>query len=224
MGGRKKIIGLGSVNELWGASFRESGFEYLSLDSSSEISQSSPDFLVFDARKPGFQNELKQLRQEVSSPILSLVSDSVSRSDLTALKNCGSTGSINFNTPPEEVIWRVKAMLRAQETASPTTESRSADRVWFQEQVKFEIFDKSHQAWSTTLSETGIFLRTGLSFPLYSTVKLSFPLLGEIEPFSCDGVIVRQEADSELKGLGIMFQNLTGEAIRRLESFFEAYS
>lgn len=224
MGGRKKIIGLGVVNELWEASFRESGFDYLNLESSSELSKSSPDFLVFDARTPNFQNELKQLRQEVSSPILSLVSDSISRSDLAALKNCGSTGSINFKTPPEEVIWRVKAMLRAQEAETPTTESRSADRVWFQEQVKFEIFDRAHIAWSTTLSETGIFLRTSLSFPLYSTVKLSFPLWGEPEHFSCDGVIVRQETDSDLKGLGIMFQNLTGESIRRLESFFESYS
>lgn len=115
-------------------------------------------------------------------------------------------------------------MLRAQEAETPTTESRSADRVWFQEQVKFEIFDRAHIAWSTTLSETGIFLRTSLSFPLYSTVKLSFPLWGEPEHFSCDGVIVRQETDSDLKGLGIMFQNLTGESIRRLESFFESYS
>lgn len=85
MGGRKKIIGLGVVNELWEASFRESGFDYLNLESSSELSKSSPDFLVFDARTPNFQNELKQLRQEVSSPILSLVSDSISRSDLAAL-------------------------------------------------------------------------------------------------------------------------------------------
>jgi hypothetical protein len=52
---------------------------------------------------------------------------------------------------------------------------------------------------------------------------LSFKLWGDELPFECDGVIVRQEGENDPKGLGVMFQNLRGENIRRLESFFEIY-
>jgi hypothetical protein len=224
MVGRRKIVGLGAVDELWASSFRESGFDFLNIESFDQISGANPDFLVFDARRPNFKQELRDLRQQWSSPILTLVSDPISRSDMEDLKSCGSSGSVHVKTPPVEVVWRVKAMLDNHGSSSARLESRSAHRVWFQEQIRFEVFGKTYSAWSTTLSETGIFLRTGLSFPLYSTMKLNFSLWGDSEPFSCDAVIVRQETEADLKGLGVMFQNLTGEAIRRLEVFFKAYS
>jgi len=120
------------------------------------------------------------------------------------------------------VALRIQWMLKdAEERASG--ESRSSKRVWFQQKVQYKIFDQSHFAWSTTLSETGMFLRTDLSFPLYSLMHLSFSIPGDGQVFECDGVIVRQEVDHEPRGLGVMFQNLKGESIERLESFLEVY-
>lgn len=223
MSDRKKIAGVGQVDDLWGATFKESGFQYLKVQSSDEAIQARPDFLLIDARNAFSKNELSKLKSSVKSPILALVEDSVSRNELVELKQQGSSGYVSSKTPPEEVVVRIQAMLRQQEQQM-NTESRSSHRVWFQELVEFRIFDQTHKAWSTTLSETGIFLRTPLSFPLYSILHLRFHLWGDPEPFECDGVIVRQEVESDLKGLGIMFQNLKGESVRRLESFFEVYS
>jgi len=87
--------------------------------------------------------------------------------------------------------------------------------------VEFKVFDKQYSAWSTTLSETGIFLRTHLSFPLYSVIRLRFDLLGDLRPVECDGVIVRQEVEGPIRGLGVMFQNLNGENVRALESLLQ---
>jgi Tfp pilus assembly protein PilZ len=108
-------------------------------------------------------------------------------------------------------------------SAQQNKEARGARRVWFQQNIDFKVFDRSYQAWSTTLSETGIFLHTTLTFPLYTVLHLKFDLLGQPQTFSCEGVIVRQEVEGPIRGLGIMFQNLKGENVRILESFLEFY-
>jgi len=102
-------------------------------------------------------------------------------------------------------------------------ESRAARRVWFQQQVSFRAFDRDHSAWSTTLSETGIFLRTPLSLPLYSVIRVKFNILGHDQAFESDGVVVRQEVEGPIRGMGVMFQNLTGEGIILLESFLQLH-
>lgn len=219
----KKIAGLGQVDELWGATFKESGFQYFEVGSSEEALQAEPDFLLIDGRRASSRADINKVRSHSSGLILTLVDDSLTRNELAQLKQDGGSGYVSSKTPPEEVVLRIQAMLRQQEQQK-NGESRSSHRVWFQELVEFKIFDKTHKAWSTTLSETGIFLRTPLSFPLYSVLHLKFNLWGDPLPFECDSVIVRQEVESDLKGLGVMFQNLKGESIRRLESFFEVYS
>jgi|GEM_PF-4486169 len=218
----KLVASLGDVDQLWGAALKESGFRVLEAGSSDEVLKSQPDFVLVDTRKANAANELVKLKSKVSGPILSLIGEEVNRDELVQLKQRGVSGYVAGNTPPEEVVLRVQAMLQPS-GEKPDSEARSAKRVWFQQKVKFKIFEKDQTAWSTTLSETGIFLRTALSFPLYSVMHLSFYIWGEGDPFECDGVIVRQEVDSELKGLGVMFQNLKGENIHRLESFLELY-
>lgn len=218
----KLVGGLGSVDEMWGAALKESGLRFFQAQSSDELLQQAPDFLLIDLRAENRAQDLERIKENSKIPILSLIKNQPNRDDLLQLKNQGVSEYVVDNTPPEEIVLRIRSMMHPV-SSSRTGESRSSKRVWFQQKVSFQIFEKDYSAWSTTLSETGIFLRTALSFPLYSVMRLNFKLWGDEADFACDGVIVRQEVEGDLKGLGVMFQNLKGENVRRLESFFELY-
>lgn len=222
MSDSKLIAGMGETGEMWGAALKESGMRFLQVKNTDEALKSSADFLLVDLRASDSLSAAGKLRSASSFPILTLVRDNPSKDELLKIKESGLNHYVSESTPPEEIVLRIQSMMRADEIGK-MGESRSSKRVWFQQKVDFNIFDKKYSAWSTTLSETGIFLRTELSFPLYSTMRLSFNLWGDPVAFECDGVVVRQEVDSEVKGLGVMFQKLKGENIRRLESFFELY-
>lgn len=215
-----KVIGPVSIEDTLGPALKEAGFDFSTFNTLSEISQKKADCYVFDWRDPQFHQALKQLRSQLKAPILSLVAHSMQKDDLIELKKLGMDGYISDKIPPEEFAVRIQALLKDGDAHS-NAESRSSNRVWFQQEVEFTIFNQTHKAWSTTLSQTGLFLRTSLSFPLYSVVQLKFDLLGEKKPFTCQAVIVRQEVEAEIRGIGLMFQNLSGEQIRSLESFLE---
>jgi len=222
MSNSKLIAGIGEVGEIWGAALKESGLRYLQVKNGEEAIKSSADFLLIDLRSPQQVSQAKALGSSSKIPVLTLVRDNPSKEELLQIKETGTSNYVCESVPTEEIVLRIHSMIRSDEMGK-AGESRSSKRVWFQQKVNFSIFDKKYSAWSTTLSETGIFLRTELSFPLYSTMRLSFALWGDPEVFECDGVIVRQEVESQMKGLGVMFQKLKGENIRRLESFFEIY-
>jgi len=218
----KKVAGSITVDESWGPALKESGLQYTTIGNVDEALNCKADFFLIDARDPKWVNEIGRLKSKTSVPILSLVTEQINRQSLSELKSKGSEGCIGEQTPAEEVALRIKAMLGVKSSAA-VKEARGAQRIWFQQRVKFSIFDKAYSAWSTTLSETGVFLHTPLTFPLYSNVHLKFSLWGEDQPFECGGVIVRQEVEGDVSGIGIMFQNLKGENIRTLQSFLEIY-
>lgn len=220
MSNSKLVAGLGDVDELWGAALKESGLRYQSYRNGKEAVESAADFILLDLRGADKTADLQTIHSTGKAPVISLVDRDIDRKKMMKLKEEGVSGYLLGETPPAEVVLRIRSMMRP-DAEKRTGESRSSRRVWLQQKVKFRVFDKDNEAWSTTLSETGIFLRTSLSFPLYSVLQLEFFLLGDSEPFRCDGVIVRQEVESEMKGLGVMFQNLNGENIRRLEAFFD---
>lgn len=215
----KRIAGVGVNGDQWGPAFKESGLEFVAVQRAEDAS-SPVDCWLVDLTQ---SRELPDLSKGGKAPVLSLVQDDVDRSELMRLRKKGVEGCIARSLPAEEVIVRIRAMLDWESKRANPMESRSAKRIWFQQKVDFKIFDRSHAAWSTTLSETGIFLRTHLSFPLYSVMHLQFQLLGEATPFEADGVIVREETEGAIQGMGVMFQNLSGESVRRLESFLDIY-
>lgn len=225
MAQEKVVATLGKVDEMWGAALKERGFRCVAAKTVDEAVKTSPDFVLVDIRDPKAKESLGSLRNSFKGSILSLIEESTSRSELVEMKEGGAQGYISIGTPPQELAIRMSSMLRLgpEQADVRSGEARSAKRVWFQQKVNFQIFNEQHEAWSTTLSETGIFLRTSLSFPLYSVMKMEFHLWGDPQPFQCDGVIVRQEVEAEIRGLGVMFQNLKGEGIRRLESFLDIY-
>lgn len=218
----RRVVGSGSVNESWGPALREFGLDYKAIQNPEELSQAKADCFLIDVRESGWAKSISKLKAKVQNiPIITLVSDTADQVFLKDLRVQGSQGYISAKTPPEEVAIRIRAMLR--EEPARAKESRAAKRIWFQEEVEFSIFKQAHKAWSTTLSESGVFLRTTLSFPLYSTIRIKFQIPGETRPFECDGVIVRQEVEGDVRGIGIMFQGLKGESVRQLESFLEIY-
>lgn len=219
MSSSSKIVAAGNFDEMWSSAFREKGFRYDQLDNLSSLAQSDGDCFLIDSRN----QELSEISLPHNKPFLPMVSPGIDRQELEKLRSLGAAGYIDESVPPEEVSIRLRALLNEFEKPQ-AVESRAARRVWYQTQVHFQAFDKKHKAWSTTLSETGIFLHTNLSFPLYSVIRLSFNLLGEKDQFDADGVIVRQEIDGDVRGFGVMFQNLKGENVRILESFLELYS
>ncbi len=217
----RRIVGSSAVEDSWGPAIKEFGLEYIKIKDIDEALRTRADCFLVDARDDNWVQALPKLKSSTTAPILSLVKNSVGREELVNLRSKGSQGYLADNTPAEEVALRVRAMV--SEEVKTTRDFRSAPRVWFQQEVEFQVFKQSYKAWSTTLSETGIFLRTPLSFPLYTIIHLKFSLLGELKPFSCDGVIVRQEVEGDIRGIGVMFQNLKGENVRTLESFLEIY-
>lgn len=217
----KRIACSGGLEENWGAALKESGLEYLTVRSMADALNADVSCFLIDARKPEWVRDLAELKKKKEVPILSLVDDRIGVADLQKLRSSGSQGYLSEKLPVEEVIVRIRALMDQGNQANK--ETRSARRVWFQQEVSFKVFDRNHKAWSTTLSETGIFLHTTLTFPLYTVLHLEFNLLGQAQPFSCEGVIVRQEVEGPIPGLGIMFQNLKGENVRILESFLELY-
>ncbi len=222
MSAGNKVASLGAVDEGWEPVFKESGLEFIKLSRPEEISKLSADCFLVDVRSSKGGEEITKIKSLTSAPILSLVGESVNRDQLIQLKRFGAEGYVRDNTPPEEVSIRIRSMLK-EGTKERPPESRAAQRIWFQQKVDFKIFDRSYSAWSTTLSETGIFLHTNLSFPLYSILHLQFQLFDPSPIFKSEGVIVRQEVDGDVRGLGVMFQNLKGENVRLLESFLEIY-
>jgi len=224
MADQKLIAAVGDIDEMWGAAFRERGFRCLATKDADEAVKANADFVLIDIRDRHMKEVFERIKSVGKSSVLPLIQDNTSRKDLVELKRMGANGYVNYGTPGLEVALRLQSMARSMGPQEGNSgEARSSKRVWFQQKVKFHIFNESHEAWSTTLSETGIFLRTSLSFPLYSVLKLQFELWGDNQTFACDGVIVRQETESEIRGLGVMFQNLKGESIRRLEEFFDIY-
>ena len=196
----KKVVGSNTIDEAWGPAIKESGLHYSAVQNVDDAVNSKADFFLIDVREPTWADDLSRLKSKTTAPILSLIGERIDRGYLSELKSKGSEGCVGENTPPEEVALRVKTMLGAR-GSTHKKESRAAQRVWFQQKVEFSVFDKAYSAWSTTLSETGIFLHTNLSFPLYSNIKLKFQLWGEGQPFECDGVIVRQEVVLMIMGL-----------------------
>ncbi|MDB5037136.1 MAG: hypothetical protein JWQ35_664 [Bacteriovoracaceae bacterium] len=216
-----KVVGSGSVDESWGPALRESGLNYSSIQNLEEALKSKADCFLVDARDSQWLEALSKIKSSSGAPILSLVKNSVRREELQQLRTRGAQGYLSESTPAEEVAIRIHAMLH--ERPKDKKDYRTARRAWFQQEVEFSVFKTVNKAWSTTLSETGIFLRTSLSFPLYTVLHLKFNLLGESRPFECDGVIVRQEVEGDIRGFGVMFQNLKGENVRNLEAFLEIY-
>ncbi len=220
----KKVAGSNRVRESWGPALKESGLDVVSFGTWQDALQTQADCILLDMREPQGKENLQQLKSKQDSVILSVVKDDVDRRQLEEMKNGGASGYLSENTPAEEVAVRLNAMMEEGRSAAVDPKNmRAAQRVWFQQEVEFKVFDRSYKAWSTTLSETGIFLRTSLSFPLYSVIQLKFYLLGDTQPFVCDGVIVRQEVEGPIRGIGVMFQNLKGENVRRLESYLDLY-
>jgi len=219
----KRVAGGKTFQESLAPAFKELGIEFLPFNNVDEAIRTQADCFLLDARDKQDWKDLSKLKSKTSVPILSLVNDSVRRDELLELRNNGSEGYLRENTPAEEIVVRIRAMLADVGDNQIPTEVRAARRFWFQQSVEFRIFERWHKAWSTTLSETGVFLRTSLSFPLYTVILLKFQLLGDPTPFECSGVIVRQEVEGDIRGVGIMFQNLSGDAVRRLESFLEIY-
>lgn len=219
----KQVIGVGVENELLGASLRERGFNFANAKDMTEAISQQPDFILIDSRNSKILNSLDAQMSQGRVSILSFIDPDMNSADLKSLRKRGSSGYLPIDLPPEEVVLHLQSMTKPQDQPQ-AGESRSSRRVWFQQKIEFRVYDETYHAWSTTLSETGIFLRTPLSFPLYAIIKLKFKLFGDSEPFECDGVVVRQEVEGDAKGLGVMFQNLKGESVRRLEAFFEIYS
>lgn len=217
-----KVVGFGSFHESWGPALKESGLDYVSMNSAEEVLNTNADCFLLDTRQREGVETLSKLKSSLGGvPILSLVKSSVEKEELVDLRTKGVEGYLSENTPAQEVVVRIRAMIN--ELPKEKRDYRSARRVWLQQEVEFTVFKQNYKAWSTTLSETGIFLRTPLSFPLYTVMHLKFNLLGEKRPFECEGVIVRQEVEGDIRGFGIMFQNLKGENVRTLESFLEIY-
>jgi hypothetical protein len=217
----KRVAAAGAVHEAWGPALKESGLEFFNLKSMDDAERTSADCILVDASEQKWIQHIPELKKSGAS-IISFVKDDVERSALVHLKTSGGEGVVSEKTPAEEVVVRIRAML-AEEQKAQSKEARAAKRVWFQQEVEFTAFERTHKAWSTTLSETGIFLRTPLTLPLYTIIQLKFNLLGEKEEFQCSGVIVRQEVEGDIRGIGVMFQNLKGENVRLLESFLELY-
>jgi hypothetical protein len=220
MAGLPKILSSSSVDESWGPAFKEAGLDFSTFGNFDEALKGRADCYLLDIRDMERGKNFAQLREKTAAPIFTLVRDSVGKRELQELRKRGAFELVSEKTPAEELAVRVASILKGEDQ-DQAREFRGARRVWFQQDVQFTVFDKPHQAWSTTLSETGVFLHTTLSFPLYSVVKLKFNLLGESSPFVCEGVIVRQEVESKIRGIGVMFQNLSGEQIRSLEAFLE---
>lgn len=221
MASSKRVAAVGDVNEMWGSALKESGFQCEYASNEDEASQLDADCFLIDSRGARHGEAIAKLPQKKGLPILSLIDSSTSRDQLLKLKESGVMGYLSHETPAEEVVVLMQSLLKNHEHQSE--ESRGAERVWFQQKVHFKAFDQSYSAWSTTISETGMFLRTSLSFPLYTVLRLQFYLWGDSEAFECDAVVVRQEVDGPVKGLGVMFQNLKGENVQRLQAFFDLY-
>lgn len=215
----KTVLGAASLDESWGPALKESGFQFKSVSHLGDASTQGHDIILWDARRPEWSAEVQTLRAS-DRPILSVISSKLRGDELARLRASGLKDYVRDEIPAEELVVRLKAMT-SESADRNLKEARSSQRTWFQQLVEFKVFDKSYSAWSTTLSETGIFLRTPLSFPLYTVIRLRFELLGDLRPIECDGVIVRQEVEGPIKGLGIMFQNLNGENVRALESLIQ---
>lgn len=221
----KTVLGVSpSLDETWGSALRESGIVFKPVARPEDASGSDADLVLLDARDPNWKASVSQIQQRTRAPILSLIKKGINHDEIQRLQGPGLVGYLSESLPAEEFVVRVKALLDEQpDPAQGFRESRAAHRIWFQQKVEFKVFDRTYSAWSTTLSQTGIFLRTSLTFPLYTVARMKFELVSDRPAFESDGVIVRQEVEGPIRGLGVMFQNLRGENVALLESFLQVH-
>jgi hypothetical protein len=217
----KTVAGLSDLNEAWGPALKESGFQFCQVATPEEALHADADFVLMDARQNRWIEAVTQKGQRSNASVFSVLPPQIKVNEIAKLFAAGVRGFFPEDVPAEEVVVRLNALVESAESADLSKDARSAQRIWFQQKVRFKVFDREHTAWSTTLSETGIFLRTPLSFPLYTVIRLQFDLFGMPKSFEADGVIVRQEVEGSIRGLGVMFQNLKGEAVASLEAFLQ---
>src|SRR3989338_4495570 len=122
---QKRVAGSMTVNESWGPTFKESGLEYASCANVDEALKTKADFFLIDAREAEWKDALLKLKSATSSPILSLVTSTIENQEIAKLLSKGASGCVLDITPPEEVVVRIRAMLR-ENRRSLESEARGA--------------------------------------------------------------------------------------------------
>jgi two-component system OmpR family response regulator len=136
-----------NILELLSASLRYAGFEVATAPDGNEAlrvaNSFKPDLLLLDVMMPGIDGfeVVRRLRQEGRQiPVLFLTAKDSTEDKITGL----TLGGDDYVTKPfslEEVIARVRAVLRRLANTSPTTNSA---RLSF---ADIELDDDSHEVW-----------------------------------------------------------------------------
>jgi len=183
------------------------------------------DLVILDLlmpQKSGFEI-LEWLSWQDSHPmVLVLTGIFKSPKEIDRLKQLGAKGYIYKSAPVEEILFRVNRVLFPLEK-----DTRKYARVAVNIPVEYRLNAYWHQAYSSTLSENGLFIRTINPMERGTSIWVKFTLPELDRVVQAAGIVVwSNEYDSigrktSLPGMGIIFNEIEEGDRRALMEFIE---
>ncbi|MCH2172183.1 TIGR02266 family protein [Myxococcota bacterium] len=103
------------------------------------------------------------------------------------------------------------------------SERRKSPRADLVVRVDYQTVDELFSDFARNVNEGGIFVETDRPHPLGTHVELQFNIPGCEDPIQVTGAVVRHaEADHEVMGMGIEFENLDAQARQHINALVRA--
>ncbi len=152
-------------------------------------------------------------------PLLGVGSVEAGAAMTDALRALGLAGLVPTGVSPQELIFRVNAVLYADRRAT----SRASRRVPVDLPARFEGIDGTVEGRILNLSESGLFLAAKQLLPTNRTVTVGFALEAEAAPIvaSCRVVWTNAGGDGQryFQGMGLQFLQMRPAARLALQTF-----
>ena len=167
-----------------------------------------PKMLGFEALR-----EIRQMKGGEDLPVMVITGLFKSIDDIKKVKNLGASGFIDKALPMEEVIYRIDNFLNPEEQFSHDAPLATASIL-----VNYKVDSQPFSAYSYTVSENGLFLRTTEAHSADTEVIMRFRLEEEGAAIEAKGkiayLVTTDDREAMLKspqGIGVEFTEISNE-------------
>lgn len=177
-----------------------------------------PKMLGFEALR-----EIRHMEGGENLPVMVITGLFKSIDDIKKVKDLGASGFIDKSLPIEEVVYRIDNFLNPEEQFSHDAPLATASIL-----VNYKVGDKPFSAYSYSISENGLFLRTAEAHPADTEVVMRFRLEENGAAIEAKGkvayLVTDDDREAMLKspqGMGVEFTDISNENKTALAEWVE---
>jgi uncharacterized protein (TIGR02266 family) len=211
--------------------FERAGYDVLVASNGEEALQKIRDTLprldmaVLDLLMPklsGFDviRKVRELEEGKLLPVVAISSLYRKEQHLDLLRELNATGYLDKSMPPEEVLYFVNQVLFPADH-----EGRKHLRVVAYFAIQYRVQESLFKAYSYTLSEGGLYIRTTRPMPCGTELEVTFNLPDSSERIraKAEVVHVHEQVDFHLypPGMGVRFTEISREDAERIRAHIE---